>query len=108
MTAMSVVLDEKLADNAEHLGKILRAELKSIQSPMIGAVRGKGLFNAIDIIPTNGKNAWDVCIKMKDNGLLAKPTHDHTIRFAPALVMTEEQLYECVDIIKSSVLSFSV
>jgi ornithine--oxo-acid transaminase len=107
MTAMSVVLDEKLADNAEHLGKILRAELKNIQSPMVGAVRGKGLFNAIDIIPTNGKNAWDVCIKMKDNGLLATPTHDHTIRFAPPLIMTEEQLYECVDIIKSSVLSFS-
>ncbi|MEO8146998.1 MAG: ornithine--oxo-acid transaminase [Bacteroidia bacterium] len=107
MTAMSVIIEEKLADNAELLGKILRAELSNIKSPMIGAVRGKGLFNAIDIIPTNGKNAWDVCIKMRDNGLLAKPTHDHTIRFAPPLIITEDQIYECVEIIKESVLAFT-
>ncbi len=107
MAAMSVVIDENLADNAQRLGTILRSELKSIQSPMVGDVRGKGLFNAIDIIPHNGKNAWDVCLKMKENGLLAKPTHDHIIRFAPPLIITEEQLYDCIEIIRSSIYSIS-
>jgi len=74
---------------------------------MIEIVRGKGLLNAIVIKPMNGKTAWDVCLKMAENGLLAKPTHDHIIRFAPPLVITEGQLKEAIEIIKQSILSFS-
>ena len=102
MSAMSVVLDENLADNAAIMGELLRCELRSINSPMVTAVRGKGLLNAIDIKSVNGKNAWDVCMQLKDNGLLAKPTHGHIIRFAPPLVITEEQMLECVSIIKKT------
>ena len=69
---------------------------------MIELVRGKGLLNAIVIKPKNGKEAWDVCLKMKEKGLLAKPTHQHIIRFAPPLVITEEQIMEAVKIIKNS------
>ena len=72
----------------------------------VSLVRGKGLLNAIVIKPKNGKEAWDVCMKLRDNGLLAKPTHGDIIRFAPPLVMTEEQLMECVNIIKTTILSF--
>ena len=97
---------EKLAENAEGLGKILRAELNAIDSDMIRLVRGKGLLNAIVIKPKNGKEAWDVCLKLRDNGLLAKPTHGDIIRFAPPLVMKEEQLMECIAIIKKTILSF--
>lgn len=73
---------------------------------MIQLVRGKGLLNAIVIKPTNGKEAWDVCLKMRDNGLLAKPTHGDIIRFAPPLVISEGQLAEAIEIIKESILSF--
>ena len=73
---------------------------------MIELVRGKGLLNAIIIKPKNGKEAWDVCLKMAENGLLAKPTHGHIIRFAPPLVITESQLREAVEIIKKSILAF--
>ena len=69
---------------------------------MIELIRGKGLLNAIVIKPKNGKEAWDVCVKMAENGLLAKPTHGHIIRFAPPLVITEEQIMEAVEIIKKS------
>ncbi len=106
MAALDVVKDEKLAERSEKLGEILRRELKAIKSDMITLVRGKGLLNAIVIKPKNGKEAWDVCVKMAENGLLAKPTHGDIIRFAPPLVITEEQLMECVEIIKKSVLSF--
>ncbi len=106
IAALEVVKDEKLADNAEYLGQILRRELKAIDSDMISLVRGKGLLNAIVIKPKYGKEAWDVCLKLRDNGLLAKPTHGDIIRFAPPLVMTEEQLMECVEIIKKTILSF--
>ena len=106
IAALEVVKDEKLADNAECLGQILRRELKAIDSDMISLVRGKGLLNAIVIKPKHGKEAWDVCLKLRDNGLLAKPTHGDIIRFAPPLVMTEEQLMECVEIIKKTILSF--
>ncbi len=106
MAALEVVRDEKLAEKAEYLGEILRRELKAIPSTMISLVRGRGLLNAIVIKPKNGKEAWDVCLKMAENGLLAKPTHGDIIRFAPPLVITEEQLMECVDIIKRSVLAF--
>ena len=73
---------------------------------MVSVVRGKGLLNAIVIEPKGGKTAWDVCVKMKDNGVLAKPTHDHIIRFAPPLVITEEELMNCVAIIEKTVKSF--
>ncbi len=103
IAALEVVKDEKLAENAERLGEIFRSELRKIDSDMIELVRGKGLLNAIVIKPKNGKEAWDVCVKMKENGLLAKPTHQHIIRFAPPLVITEEQIHEAVAIIKKSI-----
>jgi len=106
IAALEVIKDEKLAENAERLGRIFRDEMKRIDSEMIELVRGKGLLNAIVIRPKGDKTAWDVCVKMKDNGLLAKPTHDHIIRFAPPLVINEEQLYEAIGIIKKSILSF--
>jgi ornithine--oxo-acid transaminase len=103
MAALSVVKDEKLAENAEKMGKLFRAKCAAINSPFIDLVRGKGLLNAIVIRPHNGKTAWDVCMQMKENGLLAKPTHDHIIRFAPPLVITEEQVNEAVGIIEKSI-----
>ena len=106
VAALEVVKEEKLAENAERLGKIFREELKKIDSEMVEVVRGKGLLNAVIIKPKNGKEAWDVCVRMAENGLLAKPTHGHIIRFAPPLIITEEQLMEAVEIIKKSILSF--
>jgi len=106
MAALQVVQDEKLAERAEKMGQILRKELRAIQSDMLTTVRGKGLLNAIVIKPVKGKNAWDVCVALKENGLLAKPTHGDIIRFAPPLVITEEQMYECVDIIRRTIQSF--
>jgi len=106
MAALEVLKEENLAQRAEELGEKFRAELKKIDSPMVELVRGKGLLNAIVIKPTNGKTAWDVCVALKENGLLAKPTHEHIIRFAPPLVITEEQLMECVEIIKQTILAF--
>ena len=106
MVSMEVVKDENLAENALRLGEILRSELKAIKSEMITVVRGKGLLNAIVIKPVNSKNAWDVCLKMAENGLLAKPTHGDIIRFAPPLVITENQMLECVEIIKKTMMDF--
>jgi ornithine--oxo-acid transaminase len=73
---------------------------------MIGLVRGKGLLNAIVVNPKGNKTAWDVCVKMAENGLLAKPTHEHIIRFAPPLVITKDQVMEAIEIIRKSILSF--
>lgn len=106
IAALEVVKDEKLAENAEKLGKLFRSELEKIDTDMIELVRGKGLLNAIIIKPKNGKEAWDVCVKMAENGLLAKPTHGHIIRFAPPLIINEEQLMEAIEIIKKSIISF--
>jgi ornithine--oxo-acid transaminase len=106
MEALEVVKDEKLAERAEYLGKIFREEMASVKSDMIALVRGKGLLNAVVIRPKNGKEAWDVCVKMKENGVLAKPTHGDIIRFAPPLVITEEQLREAIGRIKKSILAF--
>ena len=103
--AIKVVLDEDLAEKAEKLGNIFRNEMSHVNSPFIKLIRGKGLLNAIEIQPHNGKNAWDVCIEMAKNGLLAKPTHENIIRFAPPLVISEEQLKEGVDIIIKSLKS---
>jgi ornithine--oxo-acid transaminase len=102
IASLKVLTDEKLADNAAYLGEILRKELKAIKSDMIAEVRGKGLLNAVVIKPKNGKDAWDVCIELMHNGLLAKPTHGDIIRFAPPLTMNEQQLMTCIDIIKKS------
>lgn len=106
VAALEVVKEDKLAERAEYLGNILRSELKAIQHPMLTKVRGKGLLNAIVIKETNGKTAWDVCLKLAENGLLAKPTHGDIIRFAPPLVITEEQILDCVRIIKNTLASF--
>jgi len=107
IAALEVVKEEKLAEKAEYLGKIFRSEMQSVNSEMIQLVRGKGLLNAVVIRPKNGKEAWDVCLKMKELGVLAKPTHQHIIRFAPPLVITEEQLREAIEIIKKAILSFA-
>ncbi|MFO8128976.1 MAG: ornithine--oxo-acid transaminase [Bacteroidales bacterium] len=106
ITALEVIKDENLAENAMKLGEIFRKELEAIKSDRIELVRGKGLLNAIVIKPREGKTAWDVCVTMKDNGLLAKPTHDHIIRLAPPLVINREQIMEAMEIIRKSVLSF--
>lgn len=106
IVALKVVKEEKLAENADKLGKIFREEMRNIKSDMIELVRGKGLLNAVVIKPKNGKEAWDVCLTMKENGLLAKPTHGHIIRFAPPLVITESQLREAIEIIKKSIHTF--
>jgi ornithine--oxo-acid transaminase len=102
VAALEVIKNEKLAENAERLGKIFRSEFKSIKSDMVELVRGKGLLNAVVIKPKNGKEAWDVCLAMKDKGLIAKPTHNHIIRFAPPLVITEAQLREAIGLIKEA------
>jgi len=104
IAALEVIKNEKLTENSERLGKIFREELKKIDSPRIELIRGKGLLNAVVIKPMKGKTAWDVCLALRDNGLLAKPTHDHIIRFAPPLVITEKQVLEAVEIIKKTIL----
>ena len=106
MAALQVIKDEKLEENAERLGKIFRERMKAIKSDMVEIVRGKGLLNAVVITPKNGKTAWDVCLKLRDNGLLAKPTHEHIIRFAPPLVINEEQLMEAIGIIEKTLKEF--
>jgi ornithine--oxo-acid transaminase len=106
ISAMEVVLEEKLADNAQALGEILRTELRNIKSDRITLVRGKGLLNAIIIKEKDGISAWEVCLKLAENGLLAKPTHGDIIRFAPPLVINKEQILECAAIIEKTILSF--
>lgn len=103
MAAMQVVIDENLAEKAEHLGNLLRNELGRINSPYLSAVRGKGLLNAVVIREQGDVNAWNLCLQLKEHGLLAKPTHGDIIRFAPPLVITEEQLLECAAIIRRSI-----
>jgi len=102
IAALEVIKEEKLAENADRLGKIFRNEISAIKSDMIELVRGKGLLNAVVIRPKGGKTAWDVCLAMKDKGLIAKPTHEHIIRFAPPLIITEAQLLEAIGVIKET------
>lgn len=102
MAALDVIRKENLTENAIRSGKIFRDEMNAIPSNMIEEVRGKGLLNAVEIKPVNGKTAMDVCLALKENGLLAKPTHEHTIRFTPPLVITEKQLHESIGIIKKT------
>ncbi|MBR5918538.1 MAG: aminotransferase class III-fold pyridoxal phosphate-dependent enzyme, partial [Prevotella sp.] len=100
--ALKVVKEEKLVQNAEKMGKLFRAEIKKINSPFIVEVRGRGLLNAIVTKPIGKKTAWDICLKMKENGLLAKPTHDDIIRFAPPLCITEDEIKKAIAIIKKT------
>jgi ornithine--oxo-acid transaminase len=102
IAALNVIKDEKLAENAEKMGKIFRDEMSAIKSDMIELVRGKGLLNAIVIRNKPGKTAWDVCLAMAEKGVLAKPTHGNIIRFAPPLVINEEQLRDAIKCIKEA------
>ncbi|MCB0402550.1 MAG: ornithine--oxo-acid transaminase [Flavobacteriales bacterium] len=109
IAALEVIEEERLAENAEHLGNIFRAEINKLvqESDLVTLVRGKGLLNAIVINDTeDSSTAWDICVQLKENGLLAKPTHGNIIRFAPPLVMNEEQLMDCVSIIRKTILEF--
>lgn len=101
-TALTVLKEERMAENAEAMGALLRSELAALQSPFIATIRGKGLLNAIVIKHSNPEAAWDLCMELKENGLLAKPTHGDKIRFAPPLLITKEQIMECVGIIGAS------
>jgi ornithine--oxo-acid transaminase len=109
IAALEVIKEEKLTENAERMGKIFRVEMRKLESryEMVELVRGKGLLNAVVIRPTRGLTAWDVCVAMKDNGLLAKPTHDHIIRFAPPLIINEAQLGEAIEIISKTIAQLS-
>lgn len=106
MAALQVIVDENLAENATRMGEIFRSEMKAVKSDMIELVRGKGLLNAIAVKPKNGKTAWDVCLRLKENGLIAKPTHEHIIRFTPPLIITEGELMEAIGIIKKTFQEF--
>jgi ornithine--oxo-acid transaminase len=109
MTALEVVRDEKLALNARKLGKLFRERMQVLVNKfqIVSLVRGKGLLNAIVINDSpESSTAWDICVELKENGLLAKPTHGNIIRFAPPLVMTEDQLHECCDIIEKTISQF--
>ncbi len=109
MTALEVIRDEKLTQNARKLGKIFRTRMEKLieKTELICLVQGKGLLNAIVINDhPDSSTAWDICVALSENGLLAKPTHGNIIRFAPPLVMDEEQLHECCDIIEKTILNF--
>lgn len=105
IVALQVLKDEQMADNAAAMGSLLRDQLSALHSPFITTIRGKGLLNAIVIEHSNKEAAWDLCLHLKDNGLLAKPTHGDKIRFAPPLVITKEQITECVQMIDKSLQS---
>ncbi|WP_445665768.1 ornithine--oxo-acid transaminase [Fodinibius sp. AD559] len=109
MEALKVVEDENLAENADQMGQLFREEMNNLveESDLVNLVRGKGLLNAIVINDSeDSETAWNICLKLKENGLLAKPTHGNIIRFAPPLVMTEEQLMDCISIIKDTIHSY--
>ncbi len=106
VAALKVLKDENMAANAEAMGELLRNEIVKLNSPFVSLVRGKGLLNAIVIKHSNPEAAWDLCLTLKENGLLAKPTHGDKIRFAPPLSITKNQVLECVSIIDKSLQSF--
>ncbi|XP_054625543.1 ornithine aminotransferase, mitochondrial isoform X2 [Dunckerocampus dactyliophorus] len=105
IAALQVMEEEKLAENAERMGQLLRSELRKLPSDIVTMVRGKGLLNAVVIRETKDFDAWKVCLLLRDNGLLAKPTHGDIIRLAPPLTINEHQLRECVDIIHRTITS---
>lgn len=104
IAAIDVIRNEKLAENAEKMGKIFRREMKSLKSEMIDDVRGKGLLNAVAIKPGSHVSAWELCLRMKENGVIAKPTHQHIIRFTPPLIINEEQMADAIGRIRKSFL----
>jgi len=109
MEALQVVKDENLAENAQLMGEIFRERMEQLaeKSDLVKLVRGKGLLNALEIDDSpNSETAWNVCVSLKENGLLAKPTHGNIIRFAPPLIIEEEQIHDCCDIITSTILKF--
>jgi ornithine--oxo-acid transaminase len=106
IAALNVIRDEKLVENSAAMGEIFRREMKAIKSERIDTVRGKGLLNAVAIKPMDGKTAWDVCLALKENGLIAKPTHEHIIRFTPPLIINEEQMTKAIGIIKKTLMEF--
>jgi ornithine--oxo-acid transaminase len=106
MAALDVIIDENLIENSNRMGEIFRREMKSVDSKMIEIVRGKGLLNAVAVKPNNGKTAWDVCLRLKENGLISKPTHEHIIRFTPPLIITEPELMQAIEIIKRTFKEF--
>jgi ornithine--oxo-acid transaminase len=109
MAALDVVKEEKLAENADKLGILFRSEMEKLiaQTDLVRLVRGRGLLNAIVINDDeDSSTAWDICMALKENGLLAKPTHGNIIRFAPPLVMTQDELLDCVSIISKTIIDF--
>jgi ornithine--oxo-acid transaminase len=102
IAALTVLQEEQMTENAEQLGELFRAELRKLDSPYIKLVRGKGLLNAIVIQHADPGAAWELCLALKDNGMLAKPTHGDKIRLAPPLVITRDEVLECIAIIKES------
>ena len=106
IAALEVVRDEQLSEHAFEMGTLFRSEMEKIDNPMIRQVRGKGLLNAVVTEPRGGKVAWDICLALKENGLIAKPTHDHIIRFTPPLVIDRDQMMEAVGIIKDTFAQF--
>lgn len=106
ITALDVVKDEKLAENAQTLGEVFRKEMENLKSPLIEKIRGKGLLNAVVIRQNIKTTAWDICMEMKEQGILAKPTHGHIIRFAPPLVITKNELLEAIERIKKAFKKF--
>ena len=105
MTALKVLKEEQMTENAAVMGEYFRKGLQKIASPHIQTIRGKGLLNAVVIHQTRPDAAWDFCLELKENGLLAKPTHGNKIRFAPPLTITQTQLDECLEIIEESLFS---
>ncbi|XP_038838658.1 ornithine aminotransferase, mitochondrial isoform X2 [Salvelinus namaycush] len=106
MAALEVLEEEKLAENAENMGQLLRSELSKLPKEIVPIVRGKGLLNAIVIKETKDYDAWRVCMRLRDNGLLAKPTHGDIIRLAPPLIIKDHEVRECADIIQRTIMSF--
>lgn len=107
MASLQVLVDERLAENAAHLGPIFRDRINAMNTPLIKKVRGRGLLNAIVVDnETSGPSAWEICLELMRNGLLTKPTHGNIIRLAPPLVITEEQLMEACDIIEKTFQKF--
>lgn len=107
IAALEVVRDEHLTENAFEMGELFRSEMEKIDNPMIRRVRGKGLLNAVVTAPRDGKTAWDICLALKDNGLIAKPTHDHIIRFTPPLVIDRAGMLEAIGIIRDTFSQFA-
>ncbi|KAJ4941110.1 hypothetical protein JOQ06_027397 [Pogonophryne albipinna] len=106
MAALEVLEEEKLAENSQKMGELLRSELSKLPKDIVTTVRGKGLLNAVVIKETKNYNAWEVCLRLRDNGLLAKPTHGDIIRLAPPLIIKEDEMHKCINIIQRTILSF--